>query len=202
MIQRINRLTLLVTFTAVVLYLIQVTLITDIIATVVRTIPESTWGYVLLLERTLMVILTSTCIILLIAVHNRTQSVSSAGDLTPADGIDDLWTLVRFPVMKAHAYLPRSFVGWVQRISSERLFARFQRLNLRTHSWRFACALGLLSGIGLTYVQWQEGLPPNLKVGLLVAGLFISAEFMATLLGFAILVVISGCVRPSKKGVM
>jgi hypothetical protein len=33
----------------------------------------------------------------------------------------------------------------------------------------------------------QEGLPPSLKIGLLVAGIFISAELAATLLGFAIL---------------
>ena len=32
----------------------------------------------------------------------------------------------------------------------------------------------------------QEGLPPSLKAGLLVAGIFISAELGATLLGFAL----------------
>jgi hypothetical protein len=41
--------------------------------------------------------------------------------------------------------------------------------------------------MGLTLAQLQEGLPPSLKIGLLVAGIFISAEFVATLVGFAIL---------------
>ena len=34
--------------------------------------------------------------------------------------------------------------------------------------------------------QLQEGFPPNLKAGLLVAGIFISGELAATLAGFAI----------------
>jgi len=35
--------------------------------------------------------------------------------------------------------------------------------------------------------QLQEGFPPSLMIGLVVAGIFISAEFAATLVGFAIL---------------
>jgi hypothetical protein len=36
-------------------------------------------------------------------------------------------------------------------------------------------------------IQEEEGLPPSLMIGLLVTGVFISAEFAATLLGYALL---------------
>jgi len=42
----------------------------------------------------------------------------------------------------------------------------------------------------------QEGLPPSLQVGLLVTGIYISGEFAATLMGFALLCGFLG-LRPS-----
>jgi hypothetical protein len=42
------------------------------------------------------------------------------------------------------------------------------------HPYRFASALGLLAGLGWL-LQLQEGLPPNWRIGLLVAG-FISVS--------------------------
>jgi hypothetical protein len=70
--------------------------------------------------------------------------------------------------------------------NSDRLFARLQWINPRPHPWPFACALGLLVGAGLVLALLQEGLPPSLRAGLMVMGVFISAELAATLLGFAI----------------
>jgi len=170
-----------------VLFAILVTLIADGIAEIARPVPPSYWGNVLLVELGLMFLLALICALALTVVFARTQTVTPPRDLTPADGIDDLWTLVRFPVTKASAFLPAALVEWVNRFNSDCLFTRVQWLNARTHPWRFACALGLLVGMGLTLAQLQEGLPPSLKIGLLVAGIFISAEFVATLVGFAIL---------------
>ena len=172
-----------------VLFAILVTLIADVIAEIARPFPPSNWGSVLLVELGLMFLLALISVIALTVVFARIQTVIPPRDLTPADGIDDLWTLVRVPVTKASAAIsvPRAFVEWVERFNSDWLFARVQWLSPRTHPWRFAGALGLLVGIGLTLAQLQEGLPPSLKIGLLVAGIFISAEFGATLVGFALL---------------
>jgi hypothetical protein len=170
-----------------VLFAILVTLIADAIAEIARPLPPSYWGNVLLAELALMFLLALVCVAALTVVFGQIPTAAPPRDLTPADGIDDLWTLARVPVTKAAAFLPRAFVEWVQRFNSDRLFARVQWLNPRTHPWRFACMLGLLIGVGLTLSQLQEGLPPSLKIGLIVAGIFISAEFGATLLGFAIL---------------
>jgi hypothetical protein len=172
---------------ALVLFAILVTLIADAIAEIVRPYPPSYWGNVLLVELGLMFLLAFICVTALTVVFARIQTVIPPRDLTPADGIDDLWTLVRIPVTKASAFLPPAFVEWVKHFNSDRLFTRVQWLNPRTHPWRFACALGLLVGLGLTLAQLQEGLPPSLKIGLLVAGIFISGEFAATLVGFAVL---------------
>ncbi|MBI3667692.1 MAG: hypothetical protein HY236_15930 [Acidobacteria bacterium] len=99
---------------------------------------------------------------------------------------------------KASAVLPRAFVEWVACFHSDRFFANLPWVNPRNHPWRFACTLGLLAGVGLDLAQLQEGLPPNLEIGLLVAGIFISVEFAATLLGFAALGSYLG-LRPSVK---
>ncbi len=47
--------------------------------------------------------------------------------------------------------------------------------------------IGLLVGIIALLAQLQEGLPPTLLKGLMVAGIFILAETGATLIGLAIL---------------
>jgi hypothetical protein len=143
-----------------VLSAILVTLSADAIAEVVRPIPPSYWGNVLLVELALMFLLALICALAL------TVGVS---------------------VMKGGAFLPQACVEWVKRFNSDWLFARVPWLNPRTHPWRFAGGLGLLVGMGLALAHLQEGLPPSLKIGLLAAGIFISAELAATLLGFAIL---------------
>jgi nicotinamide riboside transporter PnuC len=66
------------------------------------------------------------------------------------------------------------------------LFARLPWLNPRLHPWRFTAAIGLLVGVLLVIAKMQEGLPPNIAIGLLVAGIFISVELGSTLMGFAI----------------
>jgi hypothetical protein len=169
-----------------VLLAILVTLIADAIAEVVHQLPASYWGNVLLLELGLMFMLSLICAVALAVVFRRIQTPAPPRDLTPADGIDDLWGLLCVPVTRISAVLPRAFVEWVERFHSDWLFVRLQRLNPRTHPWRFACALGLLVGVGLALAQLQEGFPPSLKIGLLVGGIFVSAELGATLLGFAV----------------
>ena len=170
-----------------VLGAILVTLLTDAIAEVSSPFQPSYWGNVMLLEQVFMFLLGLISTFALVVVFKEIQTGTQQGDLTPADGIDDLWTLVRVPVTKASALLPPAFVEWVERFNSDRLFARVPWLNPRSHPWRFACLLGLSVGIGLLLAQFQEGLPPSLMTGLLVAGIFLSAELCATLLGFTIL---------------
>lgn len=169
-----------------VLAAILVTLGADAIAEIVHPFPPSYWGNVLLGELALMFVLAFVCVIALVVVFAAKQTPAPARNLTPADAIDDLWTLVRVPATKLNSLLPRVFIEWLRRANSDWLFARVQWLNPRAHPWRFACALGLFVGVALTLAQWQEGLPPSL-IGLIVAGIFISAEFVATIVGFALL---------------
>jgi hypothetical protein len=181
-----NRARLILRGNLVVLFAIWVTLIADAIAEVLIPIPPSFWGNVLLVELGLIVLLTLVCTVALWVVFGRIQIAAPPPDLTPADGIDDLWTLVRVPVVKAGARLPQGLVTWVAGFNSDRLFARLPWINPRLHPWRFAWALGLLVGAGLLLAQLQEGLPPSLRTGLIVIGIFISAELAAILIGFAI----------------
>jgi hypothetical protein len=170
-----------------VLFAIGVTLSADAVAEIARPYPPSFWGNVLLVELALMFVLALVCVSALVVVFSRIQTLAPPRNLTPADGIDDLWTLVRVPAKKANAFLPKAVVGWVKRFNSDWLFTRVPWVDPRTYPWRFACVLGLLAGVGLTLAQLQEGFPPSLQIGLLAAGIFISAEFVSTLLGFAVL---------------
>jgi hypothetical protein len=172
---------------ALVVGAILVTLAADAVAEVVQPMPASYWGNVLLGELVLMVALALIGAIAVAAVFLPVPLGSPPHDLTPADGIDDLWTLVRIPVARAGRWLPRALVGWVGRFDSDALFARVAWLNPRAHPWRFACALGLLGGIALVFAQLQEGLPPSLAIGLLVTGIFMGGELVGTILGFALL---------------
>jgi hypothetical protein len=170
-----------------VVFAIVVTLMADAVAEIVQPMPSSFWGNVLLVELGLMFLLAATCVLALATVWSQTRTAPPPRDLTPADGIDDIWTLVRVPVTKINPSLPRPLVEWARQFNSDRLFARIRWVDPRAHPWRFACALGLLVGLGLTLAQLQEGLPPSVRIGLIVAGIFISAECVATLAGFALL---------------
>ena len=169
-----------------VLGAILVTLIADAIAEIVHPLPMPFWGKVLLVELVVMFVLVTIGAIALGLTFRSVQTVPPPHDLTPADGLDDLWTLVRIPAQKASAILPHEFLEWVLQLNSDWLFSRVQWLNPRVYPWRFAICLGLLVGVGLTLAQLQEGFPPSLKIGLIVAGIFISGEFAATLAGFAV----------------
>jgi len=193
-----NKARLILRGNLLVLSAILFTLIADAIAEIAYPLPMSYWGKVLLVELALMFLIATTCAIALALTFRDTQTIPPPQDLTPADGIDDLWTLVRIPVQKASSILPPAFLEWVLKLNSDWLFSRVQWLNPRLHPWRFACCLGLLVGVGLTLAQLQEGFPPNLKIGLIVAGIFISGEFSATLAGFVIFGGYLG-LRPSIK---
>ena len=172
---------------ALVLFAVWATLIADATAEVVHPMPLSGWGLVLLVELVLMFLLAAISTVTLAILAGRIQTPPVPRDLTLADAIDDLWALVRIPATTLRAVLPRPVVAWINGFTGDRLFARAEWLSPRCHPWRFACVLGLVVGIGLVLAQLQEGLPPNLQTGLLVAGIFISVELAATLLGFAAL---------------
>lgn len=168
----------------VVLSAVVITLIADAIAEFVRPMPSSYWGNVLTAALALMFLLAMLCIIALTMVFRGIPATTPPTNLTIADGLDDLLTLARVPTMKARRALPPTLVQWIVSFDSDMFFARFRQVNPRNHPWRFACALGLLVGVGLVLAQMQEGPPPSAAIGLLVAGIFISTELVATLLGF------------------
>jgi hypothetical protein len=108
-------------------------------------------------------------------------------NLTPADAIDDLWTLIRAPVTRSRSHLPDSIVNWVAEFRIDRVFSRIRWIHPRAHPWRFTGAAALLVGAGLFLAQLREGPPPNLQTALLLALIFIGVETAMTLLGFALL---------------
>ena len=172
---------------AVVVVAIFVTLASDALAERVRPLPPSYWGGVLFAVLIGMSVLATACAVAVVVVFRETETVPPPLDLTPAEGIEDLWALARVPVTRVRRILPRALVELVERFSSDRLFAKFPPVNPRTHPWRFACVLGLVAGTALLLAQLQEGLPPTLGVGLAVAVIFVAGELIATLLGFAFL---------------
>jgi hypothetical protein len=170
-----------------VLFAILVTLLADGIAVILHPLPPTYWGRVSLIELGLMLLLAVVCAFALAAAFWRLRTEKPPRNLTPADAIDDLWTLLRLPLTRSSAVLPHRMVGWVESMNSDRFFRRLPWLNPRLHPWRFAFFLGVLVGAGLVIAGLQEGLPPSLQIGLLVMGIFISAELAATLIGFALL---------------
>jgi hypothetical protein len=175
-----------------VLFAILATLLADAWAVfqtraVFNVLWTSIWGRVLLGELAGMFALELVCVVATVAVFAPLRLDDPPRDLTPADAIDDLWALVRLAMQRVSGWLPRALVEWATGFSSDRLFARLGWVDPRQHPWRFAAALGLLAGLALFAAQFQEGLPPSLPIGLLLAGIFIGGEWMATLLGFALL---------------
>ena len=87
-----------------VLAAIFITLISDAIAVYVQPLTPSIWVDVLRLELGLMFLLTLTCSLALWAVFRGIPTATPPPNLTPADAIDDLWSLVRVPVVKASSF--------------------------------------------------------------------------------------------------
>ena len=121
------------------------------------------------IELGLMFILTLVCALALWVVFRGIPTASPPTNLTPADAIDDLWSLVRVPVKEVSSVFPPAMVEWVKRFNSDLLFARIPWVNPRLHPWRFTTAVGLLVGVLLVIAQLQEGPPPSLGYWL-VAG--------------------------------
>ncbi len=169
-----------------VLAAIFITLCTDAIAEFIRPVPSSLWRTLLIAELISLFLLSSICGLMLWLVFKGMPTSPSPINLTPADAIDDLWSLVRLPVVRAAAIFPPPVVEWVKRINSDWLFSHLQWLNPRQHPWRFTAAAGGLIGLALWLAGFQEGLPPNLGIGILLLGIDISVELGATLLGFVI----------------
>ncbi len=177
---------------------------------VFETLRVSLWGILLLGELAVMFLLALACGAGLLAVFAPLSLPDPPGDLTPAEAIDDLWVLVRLAAgrlgqMIAEVTAGNSDPGYsrgrlgqmIAEITagindpgysvSDRLFARLGWVNPRNHPWRFAVVLSLLAGVGLFTLHFREGLPPNLRIGLILAGFIIGGESLAALLGFALL---------------
>jgi len=173
---------------AVVLIVIALTLVTDTVAVVRESPPWSSWLAILLLGLVAMWAFLLRCVFALTHVQRSVETAAPPRNLTPAEGLDDLWTLVRVPAMSRQGALPGRMAAWVDRWKSESLFSRAEWLDPRRHQWRFALALGSSVGLGLAAAQLAEGGgPPNIRVGFLVAAVFVVGEALATLLGFAAL---------------
>jgi hypothetical protein len=155
-----------------VLAAIFITLCSDAIAGFVQPASLSVLSTVLRLELALMFLLTLVCALVLWLVFKGVPTSIVPPNLTPADAIDDLWSLVRVPLVKASSVFPSAMVEWVKRFNSDLLFAHLPRVNPRHHPWRFTAVIGLLVGLLLVIAQQLEGPPPSLGIGLLVAGGF------------------------------
>jgi hypothetical protein len=106
-------------------------------------------------------------------------------DLALADGLDDVWTLVRVPV--ARSGLPRAAREAVARLDSDRVFAKLPWIDPRRHPWRFAWLLGLAAGFAVAAAQLLvEGPAPRPRIALLLALIFTAGELAGTLAGFAV----------------
>lgn len=169
-----------------VLAAIFITLFTDLIAVIVSPMPASYWVTFLRIELGFMIILSLDCGLALWVAFRHLPTASPPSNLTPADAIDDLWSLVRVPLLKAANIFPAWLVGWVKHFNSDRLFMRTPWVDPRHHPWRFVCMAGLLVGVLLVLGQLQEGLPASLSLGLLTVVIFLTVELTATLLGYAI----------------
>jgi hypothetical protein len=169
-----------------VLVAIFITLCSDTLAEVLQPTSSSLFSTILLLELGFMFILTLICVLALWRVFFGIPTSKPPSNLTPADAIDDLWSLVRVPVARANSLFPPPIVEWTEHFNSDLLFAHLSGVNPRFHPWRFTGAAGLLVGLLLVLANLQEGPPPSFGIGLLVAGIFLSVELVASLLGYAI----------------
>jgi hypothetical protein len=169
-----------------VLAAIFITLCGDVIAEFLQPVPPSVWRTLLIVELLSLFLLCSICGLALWLVFRGMPTRASPLNLTPADAIDDLWSLVRLPLVRAASILPPPMVEWVKRFNSDRLFTHFKQLDPRRHPWRFTAAVGLGVGLALWLVGFQEGLPPSLGIGILLLGINMTVELIATLLGFVI----------------
>jgi hypothetical protein len=169
-----------------VLAAILTTLIADSIAMLRNPLPISIWGNIIRGEFWSMVGLTCISLVALVAVFWHIPNPSPPETLTPADAIDDVWILVKLPVIFLSQVLPSSIVSWVVRFRCDPFFAPIPFLNPSAHPWRFVCVIGIIMGSGLAIAQLREGLPPNLQIGFLVAFIYVLVELSAILIGFAI----------------
>lgn len=171
----------------VVLSAVAITLISDGTAAFLYPAAPTLWAHLLVSGIGLLLVPVLLCAFVLAAAFQPVARVSVPSNLTIMDGVEDLWALVRIPARRFRALLPRKLVEEIERFHPEALLARFPWLNPRIHPWRFALLLGIWAGFCLLVAQAQEGPPPNIGAGLLVAGLFLSMETAATLLGYLIL---------------
>jgi hypothetical protein len=169
-----------------VLCTIVITLMAESVAVILHPVAPSGWGGILLAELVGMILRVAICAIVRLRFRRRVKTAPPPRDVTPADAMADLWTLVRVSVQTIRRLLPRGLVDWIERFQSDQVFAKASWIAPRLHPWRFAAAIGLLAGLGLVLAQLREGLPPSLAVGLLVTGIFFIGELFAALIGFAV----------------
>ncbi len=163
---------------------ILVTLITDCIAVLVNPVPRSRWGDLLLGQLAALVLVVCGLLIWLAFVTARTPTVPVPSTLTPADAIDDLWSLVRALAGLALGSSRRQRP--VDRFSSDRLFARLPWIDPRRHPWRFTTLVGVLAGVLAWLGHLREGRPPSPSAGLQVAAVFLGVETATALAALAI----------------
>jgi hypothetical protein len=152
---------------------IAATSILDLIATVQRHFePYRSHAREPLIAAAIVVIAVAAagCAAALAVVFRHTALTQPPSNLTVADGLDDLWTLVRIPA------------SW----RLEQILDLLSWIHPRRRPWRFAFAFGVAAGLTLFFMHLQEGAPASLRIGLLIAAIFIGIELVGTLLGFAV----------------
>jgi hypothetical protein len=173
----------------VVLAAVLLSLLADVAALIIHPMPSGFWPRVLFGSLLLLVVFTLLCAVAVRAAWLVAAPTVPHRDLTPADAMDDLWTLVRVPVATLKAVLPARIVVLVERFRPEALFSGLPWVHPRRHPWRFATAVGLLAGLSLAAAQLREGGGPlpNIRLAALVASIFVGGELAGTLMGFALL---------------
>ncbi len=161
-----------------------ITLLSDMAAMVLHPVPPTLWAHLLLAGVIVLLALVLLCAVVLAAAFRPVARVPVSSNLTIADGLEDLWTLVRIASRRFRKLLPRRLAEYIQHVHPDTLWRPIPWLNPRTHPWRFAVALGIGAGCCLLLGQAQQGAPPTIGAGLLIAGLFLSIETAATLLGY------------------
>ncbi len=130
-----------------VLAAIFITLCSDAMAEFIQPTSSSLLSFVLRIELGLMFILTVVCALALWMVFRGLTTPIPPTDLTPADAIDDLWSLVRVPVARSNSFFPPAMVEWVNCFTSDLLFARLHGSTRACIPGDFTLAVGLLVGL-------------------------------------------------------
>ncbi len=163
------------------------------------------WGKVLVLG---LVFVADVTALLGIAIVRAWRSLNALADAGPAaeagslgGAVDDLWRMFKALTGWVAPRLPflRRPLAWLERLGDRFLgWLADTPIDPEDHPWSFVLAAGILVGVLLVLIGFQEGLPPSLAIFWLLLAVFVSVETSAALLGFLLVGGVLG-IRPPLK---